>query len=81
MKKKFKDTLIGKILLKKIPKHIPIVGDIISNIENKEPQGTLDKKELPSQLIRTTLLIVIVYLVMKGVINWEEAEQIKGFTE
>ena len=84
-KKKFKDTKVGKILtggfVKGIIKSIPWVGEVASNVldDNGTESGKVDKKELPSILIRIGIIAVLLYLAMIGKIGWDEAEQAKEF--
>ena len=92
MKKKFKDTKIGKVLLspliKNTLKSLPIVGGFASNIldevkgdgkgEIVSESGGLNLKD-PTQLIGAVVTLVLLYLAMKGKISFQEAEQAKDF--
>ena len=65
-----------------ILKSIPIVGDVAGNILD-ESEGTeagqVNKKDMPSTLIKIGILAVLLYLAMSGKISWEDAEHGKEF--
>lgn len=86
MKKKFKDTKVGKVLtggfVKSIIKSIPIIGDLGGNILDEvdgSEAGEVNKKELPVTLARIGILAIVLYLALSGKIGWDEAEQAKEF--
>lgn len=64
--------LLAKPLVKGVLKSLPIVGEVVSNVdaENERPKGELDITELVQALIRLVILIAI----LKGVMTTEEAE-------
>ncbi len=84
MGKPFKESKIGKLIFSKVGKglikSIPFVGDMAANImdDNNSEAGTLDKKELPVQIVRMAILGVIVFAALKGWISFDDAEAAKG---
>ena len=81
--KKFKETLVFKILQKVAPA-IPFgIGSVAENIlnDNSTPAGEIDNNELPAQLIKIGIYVVLVYLVLSGKIDWLEAERVKEFIQ
>ena len=85
-KKKFKDRKIGKLLtskpvkglLKSIPLVGPIAGNVLDEVDQSEP-GSINKKDIVPIIIQTIAAIVLLYMVYKGHISMEEAEQAKEF--
>ena len=66
--------LLAKPLVKGILKSIPVVGEVVTNVdaENGEAKGKIDPAELLQALIR---LIILIYILM-GALTPGEAEQI-----
>jgi len=81
--KKFKETLVFKILQKVAPA-IPFgIGSVAENIlnDNSTPAGEIDNNELPAQLIKIGIYVVLVYLVLSGKLSWDDAEIAKEFIQ
>lgn len=68
------NKLLAKPLVKGILKSLPIVGEVVSNVdaENQRPKGELDIPELVQALIR----LVIVVAILRGVLTAGEGEEI-----
>ena len=75
MKKRFKDTVVGKVaggLLKGITKSIPIVGDVVENVTSADGgTGKVDFTKLATQIIRIVTFGVLVWQFVKGNIPLE----------
>ena len=74
--------LINKPLIKGALKTVPILGDLVDNLTEgtfDAPEGVLDKNKLIFQIVRITILVVLLYLVFSGKIDFDEAEQAKEF--
>ena len=73
MKKKLKDTVIGKFLKDKAPKVLDVVGDIlpssgalgvIKNVISKDPDLTPEEKEaLHQQVVEISSLLRLIKMV------------------
>ena len=80
-----------KMLIKAIPFGIgSLAGRILDNTtssvgdypfpEIKEsPPGSILNEDLVPELVKLVFYIVLVYLVYRGVISWEDAQEAKGF--
>ena len=86
MKKKFKETLIGKILTSKVAKGIlksvpfgigSLAGNIIDEV-NGSKSGEIDKKSIYPQLIKLALYAALAYLIVSGKITPEQADTAKS---
>ena len=92
-KRKFKDSVLGKVLIsqpiKNLLKIIPIIGPVAGNIldESKgvgfneitsEP-GEIDKENIVLNIIQSVVVAVLLYLAITGKISFEEAEKAKDF--
>jgi hypothetical protein len=69
------NKLLSKPLVKGILKSLPIVGEVVTNVdnENKAKKGQLDLEELGQAIIRLVILISIII----GALSIEDAESIK----
>ena len=83
-KKPFRDTKAGKILLSPIVKSglslIPFgLGSVASNIldRNGSPVGMVDTKTMPIKIMKMVIYAVLIYLVLSGKIDFDQAEQAK----
>ena len=85
MKKKFKDTKLGKILLSKVGKSaikmIPIVGGPIGNIldDNGTEPGKIDKKDFKFTALRAAIVVLLVIAFKMGWITMDEIGLFLGF--
>ena len=84
-KKPFRDTKAGKILLNPIVKSglslIPFgLGSVASNIldRNGSPVGMVDTKTMPIKVMKMVIYAVLIYLVLAGKIDFDQAEQAKS---
>jgi hypothetical protein len=60
MKKPLKETLVFKIA-KSLAAKVPVVGDVIENIESKDGgKGTIDLAKLTNQIIRLVTFAIVV---------------------
>lgn len=58
-------------------KNIPIVGDIIENIQSADGgEGKTDWKKLANFIIRMVILVVTTYLIFKGEASIEDLKTI-----
>ena len=75
-KKKFFDTKFGGILksvAKGAAKSVPVIGDVMDNIESQDAgQGNIDWNKLGNQAIRILVLLAILF----GLLETEKAAQI-----
>ena len=92
MKKKFKETKVGKILsgslVSTLIGSIPIIGPIASNILDEQKgdgkneivseSGSFNLKD-PKGIIAAVLTAILLYMALKGHISWEDAQQAKEF--
>ena len=78
MKKKFKDTKVGKIVIpfvRETAQTLPIIGTIITNFKTNEvdnPKGQINLKG--NDLYRIGLGAVIAYLIYRGVVSMEAVD-------
>jgi hypothetical protein len=87
MKKKFKDTFVGKLLAKKgvqdvihgVVGEIPIVGRALSGILTPKPDGVFNFKPNPQRTFITIGLgIAMTFAIAQG---WVEKEQIQSVVD
>ena len=89
MKKKFKETLVGKILTSKIAagvvKSIPFgVGSLASNIldeVNGSKVGQVDKVSILPQLLKLGFYIALAVAVALGKLTVDQADTAKSVVE
>lgn len=78
MKKKFKDTAVGKLLgglAKIVAKNTPVIGDLMDNVTSLDGgEGNLDYRKLASQIIRLVLFGIAVYLFFTGKLSFDELQ-------
>jgi hypothetical protein len=92
MKKKFKDTKVGKMLTSKVGgllvSSIPGIGPIADNILDEvkgEGKGEVASEagsinwNNPKQIIGGVVTLVLLYLALTGKISFEDAEQARDF--
>ena len=74
---------LNKPLIAGIVKSIPFgIGSLASNILGEVGgPGNVDKKELPAQLIKIGIYVVLLYLVFSGKLNMETATEYKDFID
>lgn len=81
MKKKFKDTVVGKLattLIGSALQSIPVVGTIVTNFKENTPQNPKGQLLIGwSELIRIVIGCGLAYLMFKGIISETEAEVAK----
>ena len=94
MKKRFKETRFGKVLLnptvKVLLKSVPFVGGLAGNILDEvnghgegeliSDAGTINRSDLIPQLVQIGWAVLLAGLALAGVISWEDAETAKSFT-
>ena len=54
-----------------------MVGDIVSNMDNQSPQGEVDGRDSPYLIIRYLIIGVLIYLVLSGKIDIDQANDAK----
>jgi len=69
--------LLERPLIKAVLKSIPFVGDIVSNMDNQSPQGEVDGRDSPYLIIRYLIIGVLIYLVLSGKIDIDQANDAK----
>jgi len=76
MKKKFKDTKLGKVLLPVLRETIqtlPIVGTIVTNFKSNTPTKPSGKVELSKwDVYRLVVGVGIAYVLIKGLLTQEQ---------
>ena len=72
---------LNKPMIAGLVKSIPFgIGSLASNVLGEVGgAGNVDKKELPAQLIKIGIYVVLLYLVFSGKLNMEDAESYKDF--
>jgi len=78
--KKIRNRKIIGALAKGLFKQIPIIGDLITVIgdkDQKSPEGSMNWPKFLSSLVRYAIILVISYLMVKGTIDEDQAEQLK----
>ena len=74
-------NFLNKPIIAGLVKSIPFgIGSLASNVLGEVGgAGNVDKKELPAQLIKIGIYVVLLYLVFSNKLNMEDAEQYKDF--
>jgi len=72
--------LIKNPLIKGVLKSIPIVGDVVQNIDDESfesPKGTFSPVAMVPVILRILFLIALAYFVLRGDVSIEDAESVK----
>ena len=69
-------------MVKAVLKSIPIVGDVVDNLDQElpdSPRGKLNPSAMTLSIIRLVILGILLYLVFQGKLNMDDAEEYKEF--
>ena len=72
---------LNKPIIAGLVKSIPFgIGSLASNVLGEVGgAGNVDKKELPAQLIKIGIYVVLLYLIFNNKLSFEDAENYKEF--
>ena len=80
MKKGWMIKLLNRPLIKAALKSIPIVGDIVQNMDDESfesPKGTFSPVAMVPSILRILFLIALAFFVLRGDVSIEDAEDVK----
>lgn len=76
MKKPFKETKAGQLLLGAVQTIFPIAGDFIENVKSKDGgQGNLETMKALQMIVRYIVFTVALYMLFKGEIGFSEFKE------